>query len=293
MKSSRIAIITVLLTISSIGTAFYDDFNDGDISDWEPRCAPGNWQATSGMVYGSTGGTPAAFVPVTQYRYANCEISVSAKGGHAFGVIARLTDGDTGVIAYISPDAGLARIRLVHSGNLSDILSTMNLPLPSNEWYELTFILAEANLSLEIYVPSTGDLWTVNAVDPNPQVGTFGLLMGDEPGTYWDWISVSDSTSTGAVESGLINDPSFQVCPNPFRGSATFNVTGVEDGPLSIRIFDMSGRLVASPEFSSEGSERSLLWDGRGDDSAILPSGVYMMRLSGSDDAVYRLVKLD
>ena len=109
MKSSRIAIITVLLTISSIGTAFYDDFNDGDISDWEPRCAPGNWQATSGMVYGSTGGTPAAFVPVV---YEKVDISSLTANG---SVDLHAADFQSGIYFYTLTVKGqtLSRRRMI------------------------------------------------------------------------------------------------------------------------------------------------------------------------------------
>ena len=192
MRVSAILFTLMVMLVPNTVNAFFDDFNDGDISDWEPRCAPGVWQPTTGMVYGSTGTTPAVLAPVAEYSVENCEIEVSVKGGHAHGMIARLTDGDTGVIAYISPDHDVARIRVVSAGGLSTILSSMDFPVPDNEWFDLTFILDGPNLTFHIHAPSTGDTWTLTAIDPNPQPGNFGLLMGDEPGALWDWISVSD-----------------------------------------------------------------------------------------------------
>lgn len=192
MRFCVFLVIVALLALPTIVTAFYDDFDDGDISDWEPRCVPGNWQPVYEMVFGSTGGTPSALVPVDEYLYESCEVAVAAKGCHAFGVIARLTDNDNAVIAYVSPDHNVARIRLVHDGELSTILASLNAPFPGNEWFDLTFTLDGADLTFEIYVLSSGDSWTLNATDPSPQPGKFGLLMADEPGTYWDWISVSD-----------------------------------------------------------------------------------------------------
>jgi hypothetical protein len=587
--------LVTLFASPAIGTTFYDDFDDGDISDWEARCAPGIWQPSSGMVYGSTGNTPSALAPIDASLYENCAVSVSAKGGHAFGVIARLTDYETAVIAYVSPDADVARIRLVDNGGLSTILTSLSAPFPSNEWCDLTFTLDGSDLTFEIYVPSSGDNWTLNATDPSPQPGKFGLLMGDEPGAFWDWISVngafgeapiswmttvdvasgngnmafeageeidlniqlsnpSDEDLTGVfgvlqslssgiqitvnmdtfgtipaggtawgnggfgvfassgtpedevydlmltifadggyteqvefglplgsgissdvesgtenwgwdlVESGWQNNwhvsntrnhtptgsqsfkcgdtgggdydndlyayvatplfntplegemtfwswidaqylldgeiaemaydggmlqygrcgtwidlipagaypyeiisgttgpfeagtgvfsgiagwtewpvtipdslagpgqirfvfgsdnsgtregwyvddidvmgstgvgssttdpvpgPSLQLWPNPFRGSITVSVTGVPEGPLSIEIFDLSGRLIASQEFGSTGSERSLLWDGHGSDGAIVPAGVYLIRLPGTEDLVQRIIRLE
>jgi len=73
-------------------------------------------------------------------------------------------------------------------------------------------------------------------------------------------------------------------------GSLTFTLTGVPDGEISIEIFDLSGRLVASPFMSDPGEIRTLVWSGK-----EFPAGMYIarIRLEGSEELVQQIVKLD
>ena len=67
---------------------------------------------------------------------------------------------------------------------------------------------------------------------------------------------------------------------NPFRDRATIRYALPETGPASIDIYDIRGRLVASPVDGvvSAGSH-ALLWDGRGGAGGSLATGVYFCRL--------------
>ncbi len=183
-------------------TSFYDDFSDGNISDWDQRCMPGNWSCSSGQVHGSTSYTPAALVPPGYIQYEDCSITISGMAVHVLGMVSRLDPGDNGIIAYVSPDHNVARIRRVSNGGLSTIYNSLNAPFPSDVWYELTLICEGNSLQFQIDVPSTGDSWIFSATDPSPQTGQFGLLMGDEPSAHWDWISV---TGTGPEDSTMIS----------------------------------------------------------------------------------------
>jgi len=170
---------------------FYDDFNDGDISDWDPRCQSGSWYATSGWVHGSTGTSPAALVPSSGLELTDVEVSARASGYHSFGLIARLDDDDSGVIAYISPDADIARIRAVSNGQLGVIYGTMSMTLSAGTWYDLTFTCMENQLTLTVTDVITDQEWTMQASDPYPHSGCSGLLMGDEAGANWDWFEAT------------------------------------------------------------------------------------------------------
>ncbi len=73
--------------------------------------------------------------------------------------------------------------------------------------------------------------------------------------------------------------------PNPFNPHTTiFYDLGQEIGH-SLRIFDMSGRLVR--ELRSEGAMRQgrqeVVWDGRDDRGRQVSSGVYFYRLEAGD----------
>jgi hypothetical protein len=186
----------ILLFFSSITglsprAVFLDDFNDGDISDWGWRCKYGSWTPLSGFVHGSTGTSPCAFVPIGLAEFDDVIVSTRAQGVHAFGVVARLDEDDSGVMAYISPDSDIARIRAVTAGEVGMTYASMNIVLPSGIWYELTFTCEGSQLIFEITIPSLDQTWTLQATDPYPHSGVVGLLMGDESGANWDWFSAS------------------------------------------------------------------------------------------------------
>ncbi|MCK4807386.1 MAG: T9SS type A sorting domain-containing protein, partial [Candidatus Aegiribacteria sp.] len=197
-------VLATLLQISPDNSSviFYDDFSDGDISDWDQRLLPGTWSSSSGQVHGSTSYASAALVTPGNIQYEDCSISISGMAVHVIGVISRLNSEDTGIVAYVSPDHDVARIRRI-SNTGAPIYNSLYASFPSGVWYELTLICEGSSLQLQIEVPSTGESWTLNATDPSPQTGQFGLYTGGEPSAHWDWISVS--SAAGPVESTMIS----------------------------------------------------------------------------------------
>lgn len=196
MKSIYCVILIALFApLVANAITFSDDFEDNDISDWESRIGNASWSASNGMANGSITGSPGVLAPLSSIELADCVITTSCTGVHAFGVMARLTEDNSGVIAYVSPDHDVARIRLVYQGELSETLSSVSLDFPSGVFYDLTFSCQDEDLFFQIDVPSTGDSWSFSAVDPNPQAGSFGLLMGSEPSAHWDWIEVEGTLS--------------------------------------------------------------------------------------------------
>lgn len=229
--------IVLLLSSSAKSTTFYDDFEDDDISDWEARVGSASWSASNGMVNGSISGSPGVLAPECLIELSDCEITTSCTGVHAFGVMARLTDDNSGVIAYVSPDHDVARIRLVEEGALSETLSSISHDFPSGVFYDLTFSCQDEDLYFLIEVPSTGDSWSFSAVDPSPQSGSFGLLMGSEPSAHWDWIEVegtlSDLTELSwfTTDDQLVGDGDF--CLEPGETIAlSVEVHNTSDYPL-------------------------------------------------------------
>ena len=198
-------IMVSLLHASSDNSSiiFYDDFSDGDISDWDQRCMPGTWSSSSGQAHGNTVYANAALVPPGDIQCENCSIEISGTAIHAIGVISRLNSTDTGIAAYVSPDHDVARIRSISNGSPSTIYNSLYAPFPSGVWYDLTFICEGNSLQLQIDVPSTGDSWILNATDPSPQTGQFGLYTGEETSAHWDWISVS--SDAGPADSTMIS----------------------------------------------------------------------------------------
>ena len=202
MYKYSLFIITALLSVfaaSAMAYTFYDNFADNDISDWEERCAYGNWYASNQMVHGSTSTHPAELIATNGTPFMNGTITVHAGGVHAFGISSRMDENDNALIAYVSPDHDVARIRLIEEGNQGTILNSLNYDFPSGVMYDLTLSMDEDDVTFTIEVPSTGSSWSFSAVDPEPRTGQFGFHMGDEPGAYWDWIEV-EGTLSGLTE---------------------------------------------------------------------------------------------
>jgi hypothetical protein len=190
-------LLSVLLqfTPDNSNIIFYDDFSSGNINDWDQRCLPGSWSSSFGFVYGNTSNVCSALIPPGNIQREDCSITISGVAVHVLGMVSRLDSDDIGIYAYVSPDHDVARIRRVSNGVTSTIYNSLYAPFPGGVWYKLTLTCEGNSLQLHIEVPSTGDSWELSATDPFPQIGQFGLAMGNESNAYWDWISVS----SGAV----------------------------------------------------------------------------------------------
>ncbi|RKZ00887.1 hypothetical protein DRQ21_11680 [Candidatus Fermentibacteria bacterium] len=208
MGGYMLRVVSLLLVLSSniFAISFNDDFNDNDISDWESRCASGNWSVSNGVVHGNTNSSPAALAPVDGIYFYNSTVTVEASGVHAFGIISRLTDEDSGIIAYISPDANVAKIRLVQNGQLGVTLASLPASFPSGVTYSLSLECNQESLTFNITSVSTNQTWSLSATDPNPLPGVSGLLMGDESNAWWDWIEVDGTAFANAEITWLITD---------------------------------------------------------------------------------------
>jgi hypothetical protein len=71
--------------------------------------------------------------------------------------------------------------------------------------------------------------------------------------------------------------------PNPFqpeRGPLNVRFALPNSGPVRVRIFDLGGRLVATPYVGSPpAGDHTILWNGRANDGGLAESGVYVVRL--------------
>ncbi len=85
--------------------------------------------------------------------------------------------------------------------------------------------------------------------------------------------------------------------PNPFNPSTriTFDLadTGQGSTRVSLRVFDLQGRLVKVLLEESMATDRhTAVWDGRNDQGAAVPSGVYVYRLSAAGKTLARTMTL-
>lgn len=85
--------------------------------------------------------------------------------------------------------------------------------------------------------------------------------------------------------------------PNPFNPSTriTFDLadTGQGSTRVSLRVFDLQGRLVkVLLEETMAADRHTAVWDGRDDQGAAVPSGVYVYRLSAAGKTLARTMTL-
>jgi hypothetical protein len=71
-----------------------------------------------------------------------------------------------------------------------------------------------------------------------------------------------------------------EAVPNPARGKTTIRLALQAGDRAVLRIYDVSGRLVARPFEGLVGlGEHTVTWDGRSSDGTSLASGVYFLEL--------------
>lgn len=82
--------------------------------------------------------------------------------------------------------------------------------------------------------------------------------------------------------------------PNPMRGQASISFTVGQAGPVQMRLFDVSGRLVRVLQEGqlAEGAHE-ITWDGRNDSGHNVGAGIYFVRLRGGGvEETRRLVRV-
>ncbi|MGH7680408.1 MAG: S8 family serine peptidase [Candidatus Eiseniibacteriota bacterium] len=124
--------------------------------------------------------------------------------------------------------------------------------------------------------------------------------------------TVTDERSTTAKDTTIlyvdhmtgVNDPAgspgapfFHVGPNPFqsRVQIAFRVSGEgHTMPVSVRIYDVHGRLVRTLLERSTSQATTISWDGNADSGEKVASGIYYCRLEhGRAQVIRRIVRLE
>jgi endonuclease I len=83
--------------------------------------------------------------------------------------------------------------------------------------------------------------------------------------------------------------------PNPFQARTSLAFETTRRQPVTLRLYDVSGRLVRTlvERTTFEPGPHAVEWDGRGEDGAPAPAGLYFSRIeTGGEHALGRLVRL-
>jgi hypothetical protein len=108
-------------------------------------------------------------------------------------------------------------------------------------------------------------------------------------GTYTVDGDVYDLGSAG-VEIAVV-EPCLKASPNPFTSTTNFFFEIPAEGPVSLGVYDVRGRLVRL--FSGlEAGEGTVTWRGTSAGGSVVSPGVYFIRVEGTSGGVsYKLVK--
>jgi hypothetical protein len=81
--------------------------------------------------------------------------------------------------------------------------------------------------------------------------------------------------------------------PNPFNPATRIEFSLDRDTQVTLRVFDVHGRLVRTlmDSYLAAG-RREVSWDGRGDRGEALPSGAYFLKLTGGGQSLTRTVNI-
>jgi hypothetical protein len=116
--------------------------------------------------------------------------------------------------------------------------------------------------------------------DEAPFMQTPDLTLGD---LGIDGILLTNGI-VGIQAPGLAGKPIRLAAPypNPSRGAVTFALEVFDEGPVALRIVDVSGRLVRSIELPPGGAgPRTWMWDGRDASGNVVSPGAYRVLARG------------
>jgi hypothetical protein len=105
------------------------------------------------------------------------------------------------------------------------------------------------------------------------------------PGFIPKWkFTVPPTTGAAEAEAPVVASRLVGNWPNPFNPATSIRFDLAQEGPVTLRIFDISGRLVRSlaVEHLSAG-QHSVDWDGRNGSGGQAASGVYILEMVSGD----------
>ncbi|MGQ9817099.1 MAG: T9SS type A sorting domain-containing protein, partial [bacterium] len=98
-----------------------------------------------------------------------------------------------------------------------------------------------------------------------------------------------------AQEGSLANTNTTKIFPNPFVKRLNIRLDNSSDGKASIRIYDISGRLVKNLHEGVIRANSLLTWDGTDDNGKIASQGIYFVQIRDSKGKfmVHKVLKVN
>jgi hypothetical protein len=144
--------------------------------------------------------------------------------------------------------------------------------------------------------PDSGGPWTTLALDVHEDRGESVAI--DEPGARYYRLNLTmtdgSRTTFGPVASGVASPGSdLTAWPNPSAGPVRLDFMTARTGWVQIKVMDVTGRVVRHlVDATRLPGAHQLSWDGRTDEGARAPAGIYFVRMVAPDRVVVRNVAL-
>jgi hypothetical protein len=143
---------------------------------------------------------------------------------------------------------------------------------------------------------AVGENWLSSTVTYGD--GDLGTPGGENSATG---VGIGEGEIGGDRESDQ-DRPVFETYPNPFRGSTTIRMNDVpsissrfqpsmrSESTVTLRIYDLHGKMVRDLWVGSPGNGSRIVWNGKDDRGVDLPPGVYIIRMTGPAGSLQRKV---
>lgn len=297
---------TIAATRDGVIHVAWSDLRSGRQQIWTKRFVPGSgWTADEQIVFSPSGATlPSLIATYT---------------GHVHLVWRDARDGN-GEIYYkeYSPGTGWdpADVRLTtQAANQTEPNVDAD---PANNAYVVWKDLRNGSADPDIYFQQrTAGVWGGEVMlvgansDTTHSLQESATITHDSELTlYVTWTDHRLPASTGKNKdayykagigfiTGVENTPAPSLTrllrnyPNPFNPQTRIEFQLPRDAQVSLRVYDVSGRLVRTlVDGYLAGGRRTVDWDGRGDNGVTVASGTYFLRLEGAGQSLSRRVNL-
>jgi hypothetical protein len=117
---------------------------------------------------------------------------------------------------------------------------------------------------------------------PNGHYGTGAYDRVDIMANIMEYFGMPPTIpGTGAEEGDVLVTRLGHARPNPFNPATTIDFTVASPGRVTIRVYDVAGRVVRSlVDAHFAGGRRRAVWDGTTDSGERAASGVYFVRMA-------------
>ena len=146
--------------------------------------------------------------------------------------------------------------------------------------------------------PGTWTKFSLSAFAPSGTASVEPLLLFVSPtimggAAFVDDLSFEQLSSTGVPDQANIGAVLSQSMPNPFRSSTQIRFELEERGPVTLKVYDVSGRMVADLAGGDLAAGSHVVrWDGKTVQGTQAPSGIYRYVLQTSKGRVSRSMVL-